>query len=155
MANLINLENVSKTFGLKTLLDGVSLGIQSGDRIGVVGLNGGGKSTLLKILAGVEPADSGRVSRNNDLAMAHVTQGAELDPEATIFDSVIAPLGVAEHEWAGDAKIRNVLDGLGLGELGLDTKVGETPVVPCPIATCIRLCVLISPSSRSWEWLSE
>ncbi|MFD6729218.1 ATP-binding cassette domain-containing protein [Corynebacterium xerosis] len=125
MANLINLENVSKTFGLKTLLDGVSLGIQSGDRIGVVGLNGGGKSTLLKILAGVEPADSGRVSRNNDLAMAHVTQGAELDPEATIFDSVIAPLGVAEHEWAGDAKIRNVLDGLGLGELGLDTKVGE------------------------------
>ena len=125
MANLINLENVSKTFGLKTLLDGVSLGVQTGDRIGVVGLNGGGKSTLLKILSGDEPADSGRVSRNNDLAMAHVTQGAELDPEATIFDSVIAPLGVAEHEWAGDAKIRGVLDGLGLHELGLDTKVGE------------------------------
>ena len=78
MANLINLENVSKTFGLKTLLDGVSLGVQTGDRIGVVGLNGGGKSTLLKILSGDEPADSGRVSRNNDLAMAHVTQGCLL-----------------------------------------------------------------------------
>lgn len=125
MANLVNLENVSKTFGLKTLLDGVSLGIQEGDRIGVVGLNGGGKSTLLKILAGAEPADSGRVSRANDLAMAHVTQGAELDPEATVFQVVIEPLGVAEHEWAGNARIRNVLDGLGLHDLGLDTKVGE------------------------------
>ena len=125
MANLINLENVSKTFGLKTLLDGVSLGVQTGDRIGVVGLNGGGKSTLLKILAGVEPADSGRVSRANDMAMAHVTQEAGLDPESSIFDCVIAPLDVEEHEWAGNAGIREVLDGLGLNDLGLDTKVGE------------------------------
>ncbi|MEJ5920041.1 ABC-F family ATP-binding cassette domain-containing protein [Corynebacterium sp. H78] len=124
MANLINCENISKAFGLKTLLDGVSLGIQTGDRIGVVGLNGGGKSTLLKILAGVEPADSGRVSRANDLAMAHVTQGAELDPEATIFDCVIAPLGLTEHEWAGNAKVRNVLEGLGINYLGLETRVG-------------------------------
>lgn len=125
MANLINLENVSKTFGLKTLLDGVSLGVQTGDRIGVVGLNGGGKSTLLKILAGAEPADEGRVSRANDMAMAHVTQDAGLDPSASIFDCVIAPLGVEEHEWAGKASIREVLDGLGLNQLGLGTKVGE------------------------------
>ena len=52
MANLVSVENVSKSFGLKTLLDGVSLGVQTGDRIGVVGLNGGGKSTLLKVLTG-------------------------------------------------------------------------------------------------------
>lgn len=125
MANLINCENISKAFGLKTLLDGVSLGVQTGDRIGVVGLNGGGKSTLLKILAGVEPADSGRVSRANDLRMAHVTQGAELDPDSTIADCVIAPLGLSEHEWAGNARVREVLDGIGINELGLSTRVGE------------------------------
>lgn len=125
MANLINCENISKSFGLKTLLDGVSLGVQDGDRIGVVGLNGGGKSTLLKILAGVEPADSGRISRANDLQMAHVTQGAELDPDATVFECVIAPLGLAEHEWAGSAKIREVLAGIGINDLGMDTRVGS------------------------------
>ena len=54
MANLINLENVTKSFGLKTLLDGVSLGVQTGDRIGIVGVNGGGKTTLLEVLTGIE-----------------------------------------------------------------------------------------------------
>ena len=66
MANLINLENVSKTWGLKTLLDGVSLGIQTADRIGIVGVNGGGKTTLLEVLTGIEAPDSGRVSHNSD-----------------------------------------------------------------------------------------
>lgn len=78
MANLINLENVSKSFGLTTLLKDVSLGIQTGDRIGVVGLNGGGKTTLLEVITGIEPPDSGRVSHNSALRMAVVTQRAEL-----------------------------------------------------------------------------
>ena len=55
MANLINLEQVSKSFGVKPLLDGVSLGVQENERIGVVGLNGNGKTTMLEVLAGVEP----------------------------------------------------------------------------------------------------
>lgn len=72
--NLINLENVSKSYGIKPLLSNVSLGVQAGDRIGVVGLNGGGKTTLLEILSGLEPADEGRVSRTTDLRQAVVTQ---------------------------------------------------------------------------------
>lgn len=124
MANLINLENVSKSFGLKTLLDAVSLGIQTGDRIGVVGLNGGGKTTLLEILTGIEPPDSGRVSHNSELRMAVVTQRAELDPAATIADVVIAPLGLETFQWASDAKVREVLQGLGIADLGLETQVG-------------------------------
>ena len=83
MANLINLENVSKTWGLKTLLDGVSLGIQTGDRIGIVGVNGGGKTTLLEVLTGIEAPDSGRVSHNSDLRMAVVTQRFEIHDDAT------------------------------------------------------------------------
>ena len=125
MANLINLESVSKSFGLKTLLNDVSLGVQTGDRIGVVGLNGGGKTTLLEVLTGIEPPDSGRVSHNSDLRMAVVTQRAELDPEFTIADVVIAPMGLQTFEWASNAKVRDVLGGLGVADLGLDTKVGS------------------------------
>lgn len=122
--NLVNLENVSKSYGVKPLLSNVSLGVQAGDRIGVVGLNGGGKTTLLEVLSGIEPADQGRVSRAGDLRQAVVTQRDEL-VGVTVFDVVIAPLGVAEHEWAGDARIRSILDGLGVAALGLDRRVGQ------------------------------
>lgn len=125
MANLINLENVSKSFGLTTLLDSVSLGVQTGDRIGVVGLNGGGKTTLLEILTGIEPPDSGRVSHNTDLRMAVVTQRAELNPADSVADVVLSPLGLETFEWASNAKVREVLGGLGIVDLGLDTEVGS------------------------------
>ncbi|MDU0478195.1 ABC-F family ATP-binding cassette domain-containing protein [Staphylococcus chromogenes] len=125
MANLINLENVSKTWGLKTLLDKVSLGIQTGDRIGVVGLNGGGKTTLLEILTGIEPPDEGRVSHNSGLKMAVVTQRAELDPEDTVAEAVVKPLGLQVFEWASNPAVREVLSGLGIVDLGLETKVGS------------------------------
>ncbi|WP_018297540.1 ABC-F family ATP-binding cassette domain-containing protein [Corynebacterium lubricantis] len=125
MANLINLENVSKTWGLKTLLDGVSLGIQTGDRIGVVGLNGGGKTTLLEIVTGIEEPDSGRVSHNSDLRMAVVTQRFDLDEDLTIGQAVVEPLGLETFEWASNAKVREVLQGTGVAELGLETPVGQ------------------------------
>ena len=125
MVNLINLEQVQKSFGLKTLLDGVSLGVQSGDRIGIVGVNGGGKTTLLEVLTGIEPPDAGRVSRNSDLRMAVVTQRFELDDALTIGQVVFEPLGLNTYEWASNAKVRDVLSGLGIVELGLETPVGE------------------------------
>lgn len=125
MVNLINLEQVSKSFGLKTLLDGVSLGVQSGDRIGIVGVNGGGKTTLLEVLTGIEPPDSGRVSHNSDLRMAVVTQRFELQDDMTISQVIIEPLGLETFEWASNAKVRDVLGGLGIVDLGLDTQVGS------------------------------
>lgn len=121
MANLVNLESVSKSYGVRPLLDAVSLGVGEGDRIGVVGLNGGGKTTLLEVLAGLEPADSGRVSRARDLRMAVVTQRTDLPPGGTVRNAVLDPLGfTADHEWAADAKVRAVLDGIGISALGLD-----------------------------------
>ncbi|SDS28458.1 ABC-F family ATP-binding cassette domain-containing protein [Corynebacterium timonense] len=125
MANLINLENVSKTWGLKTLLDGVSLGVQTGDRIGIVGVNGGGKTTLLEVLTGIEPPDEGRVSHNSDLRMAVVTQRFELDESLTVGQAVVEPLGLETFEWASNAKVREVLQGTGVVELGLDAVVGN------------------------------
>jgi ATP-binding cassette subfamily F protein uup len=124
MANLVNLESVHKSFGVRALLDGVSLGVGEGDRIGVVGLNGGGKTTLLEVLAGIEPPDEGRVSRTRDTRMAVVTQRTELSDAKTVRNAVIDQLGTqAEHEWAADARIRSVLGGLGISNLGLDSEV--------------------------------
>ncbi|OLR89977.1 ABC-F family ATP-binding cassette domain-containing protein [Actinokineospora bangkokensis] len=124
MVNLVNLENVDKSYGVKPLLDGVSLGVNAGDRIGVVGLNGGGKTTLLEVLAGVEEADSGRVSRGRDLRMAVVTQRTELPAGSTVRDAVLAPLGITEeHQWAADPRARSILTGLGVLDLGLDSTV--------------------------------
>ena len=125
MANLINLENVSKTWGLKTLLDGVSLGVQTNDRIGIVGVNGGGKTTLLEVLTGIEEPDAGRVSHNSDLRMAVVTQRFDLDETLTVGQAVVEPLGLQTYEWASNAKVREVLQGTGVAELGLDTPVGN------------------------------
>ena len=125
MVNLINLENVDKSFGLKTLLHKVSLGVQSGDRIGVVGINGGGKTTLIEVLTGVEQPDAGRVSHNSSLRMAVVTQRMQLTGTDTIADVVVAPLGLETYEWASNARVREVLHGLGIERLGLDTPVGQ------------------------------
>ena len=126
MVNLINLESVSKSYGVRPLLDGVSLGVGASDRIGVVGLNGGGKTTLLEVLSGTEQPDDGRVSHARDLRMAVVTQRTELPEGATVRNAVLDPHGfAAEHEWAADAKVRSVLDGLGITSLGLDTPVAD------------------------------
>ncbi|WKD61627.1 putative ABC transporter ATP-binding protein [Corynebacterium ciconiae DSM 44920] len=125
MANLINLENVSQSFGLKTLLNSVSLGVQSHDRIGVVGLNGGGKTTLIEILSGQLAPDSGRVSHNKELRMAVVTQRAKLDDTRTVGEVVLEQLGLETYEWASNAKVRDVLSGLGIVDLGLDTSVSS------------------------------
>ena len=122
--NLINLEQGSISFGIRQVLDNVSLGVNAGDRIGVVGLNGGGKTTLLEILTGVAEPDSGRVSRVSGLRMAVVTQRTELAAD-TVGEAVVGGLGLAVHEWAGDARVRAVLDGIGIHDLGLDTPVAD------------------------------
>ncbi|WP_228982978.1 ABC-F family ATP-binding cassette domain-containing protein [Streptomyces sp. DH12] len=127
-ANLVNVEAVSKVYGTRALLDGVSLGVSEGDRIGVVGRNGDGKTTLVRVLAKLEEADSGRVTHNGGLRLGVLTQHDSLDPAATVRHEVIGDL--ADHEWAGSAKIRDVLTGL-FGGLdmpgfpqGLDTVIG-------------------------------
>jgi ATP-binding cassette subfamily F protein uup len=119
--NLVNLESVTAHVpgdASRVLLDAVSLGVESGERVGVVGLNGGGKTTLLDIIIGVRAPDGGRVSRVGGLNLAHLAQGDALPKGARVRDVVLAAwAGAAEHEWASDAKVRDVLDGLGIGDL--------------------------------------
>ena len=101
MANLVNLENVGKSYGTTRVLERVSLGVGSSDRIGVVGRNGGGKSTLLRMITGAEPPDQGRVSRLGGLRIATVDQAGSLPAGASVRTAVVG--NAAEHEWAGDA----------------------------------------------------
>ncbi|SFK90493.1 ABC-F family ATP-binding cassette domain-containing protein [Geodermatophilus ruber] len=122
--NLVNLERVQKAHGTTVLLDDVSLGVAAGERIGVVGRNGGGKTTLLEVLTGREEPDSGRVTRRSDLTMGVLDQSGTLPPGRTVRE-VVLPTSVfaAEHEWAADPAVRSVLTGLELDRLGLDAPV--------------------------------
>ena len=130
MANIVNLDRVNKGYGAAgQLLTDVSLGLDDEDRIGIVGVNGAGKSTLLRMLAKLEEPDSGRVTHRRDVRVASLPQQLDLDPEATVRDVVLGTAWLdshmgAEHEWAGDAGVRTILDGLGMGHLGLETPVG-------------------------------
>jgi len=121
--NLLNLESISKAFDIRTLLDGVSLGVNAGDRIGIVGRNGGGKSTLIKVMAGIEAPDSGRVSKAGSISIGILGQSDGSDENSLVRDVVLGDL--ATHEWAGNAKVREVLTGLfgGISEELLDRKI--------------------------------
>jgi ABC transport system ATP-binding/permease protein len=123
VANLVNLETVAKAYGTTVVLDGVSLGVADGERIGVVGRNGGGKSTLLRLIVGEEPPDSGRVTRTSGLHVAHVDQRGDLPAGMSVRSYVVGD--AAEHEWAGDAAVRAVLSGLGLAAVGLDVDLAR------------------------------
>ena len=108
--NIVNIEEVSKAFDINPLLEKVSLGVSEGERIGIVGRNGCGKSTLMKIIAAIEPADSGRVTKSNSVNIGLLSQVDKEDPTATVGDVV---LGRKEkHEWASDAAVREIFTGL-------------------------------------------
>jgi len=108
--NLVNIEEVSKAFDIRALLERVSLGVSEGDRIGIVGRNGSGKSTLMKIIAAVETPDQGRVTKSNSVKIGLLSQVDKADPNSTVGDVVLGDK--AKHEWASDAGIREVFTGL-------------------------------------------
>jgi ABC transport system ATP-binding/permease protein len=108
--NLVNIEEVSKAFDIRALLERVSLGLSEGDRIGIVGRNGSGKSTLMKIIAAVEQPDQGRVTKANSVKIGLLSQVDKADPNSTVGDVVIGDK--AKHEWASDSGIREVFTGL-------------------------------------------
>lgn len=108
--NLVNIEEVSKAFDIRALLERVSLGVSEGDRIGIVGRNGSGKSTLMKVIAAIESPDQGRVTKANSVKIGLLSQVDKADPISTVGDVVIGDR--AKHEWASDSGIREVFTGL-------------------------------------------
>jgi len=120
MGNLLNLERVSKAFGIRPLLTDVSLGISAGERIGIVGRNGDGKTTLLRVMTGLEQPDSGRVSLSRGLTVGFLSQGDALDDTHTVREAVLQ--GRSDHEWAADSGMREVVEEL-LAGVELDRAV--------------------------------
>ncbi|WP_102145360.1 ABC-F family ATP-binding cassette domain-containing protein [Mycobacterium hubeiense] len=119
MANLINVERATVSYGTRTLLDGVSLGIDEADAIGVVGRNGDGKTTLLSVLTGVREPDSGRVTHTSGLSVGYLRQGDDFTG-ATVRDVIVG--GRDDHVWAAEPATRSVVEHL-LGDVALDADV--------------------------------
>lgn len=110
--NILNIEHVSKIFGEKVIFDDVSYGIHQGDKIGIIGINGTGKTTILKIIAGLEEPDEGQVIMQNGLRITYLPQNPEFSPNATILDYVAD--GKWQKDWATASEAANVLNKLGI-----------------------------------------
>src|SRR3954464_7733793 len=146
--NLVNLERVHKAHGTTLILADASLGVAAGERIGVVGRNGGGKSTLLSLITGADEPDSGRVTRRGDLALGVLDQSGTLPPGATVRDVVLpSSMFAAEHEWAGDPAVRSVLTGLELDRLGPAAPAAPTARGRPPPGLACR-----GARAAGWRW---
>ena len=121
MPNLINAERVTVSYGTRTLLNAVSLGVDGGDAIGVVGRNGDGKTTLLKTLGGVQPPDDGRVTHTAGLSVGYLSQADDLAADDTVRRLIVG--GHPDHVWARESESRAVVEHL-LAGVDLDAPIG-------------------------------
>lgn len=121
MAFLFGCENVHLEYPTKTIFDSLSLGVNDGDCIGVVGRNGDGKSTLLGLFEGTVEPDEGRVVRTGGVRFASLRQDDTLADAQSVGWNIVGD--VPEYEWASDATIRQIIDGL-IGDISWDTPVG-------------------------------
>ena len=122
MAHLLGAEALHLEYPTKVVFDSVSLGVNEGDRIGIVGRNGDGKSSLLGMLAGLKEPDGGRVTVRGGVTIGVLDQQDTLDDDLTIGEAVVGD--IPEHVWAGDPKVRDVIAGL-LTDLPWDAKLGS------------------------------
>jgi ATPase subunit of ABC transporter with duplicated ATPase domains len=122
MANLINVERASVGHGTRTLLKSVSLGVDEGDAIGVVGRNGDGKTTLLQVLTTTRRPDSGRVTHTSGLSVGYLHQADDFAADATVRDVIVG--GRPDHIWAAEPDTRSVVEHL-LADVGLDSEVAD------------------------------
>ena len=110
--NILNIEHVNKIYGEKIIFDDVCCGIDSRDKIGIIGINGTGKTTLLKIIAGIEEADSGDIIKQNGIKIGYLPQSQVYPKDTTVLDYVIK--GCKYDEWTAKSEAKSILNTLGL-----------------------------------------
>ncbi|MDO9395630.1 MAG: ATP-binding cassette domain-containing protein, partial [Herbiconiux sp.] len=121
MAHLLGAEALHLEYPTRVIFDEVTVGLSEGDRIGIVGRNGDGKSTLLSMLDGRLEPDSGRVTRRRGVTLGMLDQSDTVDPALTVAEAVVGDLD--EHVWASDPKVRDVIAGL-LGDIDWNAVIG-------------------------------
>lgn len=122
MAHLLGGESLHLEFPTRTIFEGITVGLNEGDRIGIVGRNGDGKSTLMKILAGRLEPDSGRVTVRGGTRIGYLDQSDVLDDDHTVGYAIVGD--TPEYEWASQARIRDVISGL-VSDLPWDAQVSS------------------------------
>ena len=167
---LLNAEKVYKGYSERQLLDGCSLAIGDGEKIGLIGINGTGKSTLLKVMAGIDPPDSGIVTRAGGVRVAYLPQNPLFDGETTVLQQVMKGVAIDE-ERAKDAKViqqadeyqcKSILNQLGLGDY--DQKIAQLSggqkrrvALACALAAEAEVLILDEPTnhidSEMVDWL--
>lgn len=114
--NLMTIEKLTKIYGEKTLFNQVSFGLNEGDKVGVIGINGTGKSTFLKILVGLEEPDEGKVTKGNAVKAAYLPQIPEFDEKDTIINNVIRNITSDNENWNIEGQAKGMLAKLGIYE---------------------------------------
>jgi ABC transport system ATP-binding/permease protein len=122
LAHLLGAEKVSLSFATTRVFENLTIGVQDGDRIGIVGRNGDGKSTLTKLFARTQEPDSGQITKRGDVRVGLLDQFDQFSPTETISEVVVGD--TPEHEWAGNSKIRDIFQGL-LKDFDFHQKVSE------------------------------
>lgn len=162
--NLFTAENISKTFTDKVLLDHIDFGIQEGDKIGVLGINGTGKSTLLKIIAGVEEADDGKLAQGKKVRIAYLPQTPTFDLQKTILENILEGKKSEEEYRNLEGEARAMLLKLGIAEadITLECLSGgqkKRAALVNTLLTPAEILVLDEPTnhldSEMTEWLEE
>jgi ATPase subunit of ABC transporter with duplicated ATPase domains len=122
LAHLLGAEKIRLSFATTRVFENLTIGVQDGDRIGIVGRNGDGKSTLLKLFARIQEPDSGQITKRGDVRVGILDQFDQFLPSETISHVVVGD--TPEHEWAGNSKIRDIFQGL-LKDFDFNQKVSE------------------------------
>src|SRR4029450_2606962 len=122
MSNLVNAERVTVSYGTRTLLDGISLGLGRGEAVGVVGRNGAGNTPSLRLLAGALVPDSGRVTHTGHLSIGFLQQVDETGPDASVRDLIVG--GEPDHVWAANPRTRSIVQHL-LADVDLGAQVAK------------------------------
>lgn len=121
--NIINLENITKTYTERKLFENASFYLHEGEKTGIIGINGTGKSTLLKIIAGIETPDAGTVTRAGNIVTRYLPQNPVFDPEHTILESVLSQCGEGVSDWNLESDAKAMMTRLGISDFG--KKTGE------------------------------
>lgn len=123
--NLLTMNNISKTYGAKLLLDGISFGIEDGEKIGLLGINGSGKSTFLQLAAGFEEPDQGQIIRSRQLRIQYLPQNPRFESVVTVLEATLdfAAPEPSLDDWSAESEAKSILTRLGIGLF--DTPLGQ------------------------------